>query len=166
MWRDEGFQAGPCTDSPGIFERAGSMEATWHHVAISVRDMEKALRFYRDLLGFEVDWDRDHYSGEAMSKVVGLPGADARVVMLKGYEARVELFKYYSPVGEEFGARRQCDFGLTHFALTVKKIHDIYARLSGAGVHFNCPPQNLRPGVWAAYMKDPEGNTIELVQYD
>lgn len=142
------------------------MEATWHHVAISVKDMEKALHFYRDLLGFEVDWEREHYTGEAMAKVVGLPGADARVVMLKRYGARVELFKYNTPEGEESGTRRQCDFGLTHFALTVKKIHDIHARLSKAGVPFNCPPQNLRPGVWAAYMKDPEGVTIELVEYE
>jgi catechol 2,3-dioxygenase-like lactoylglutathione lyase family enzyme len=142
------------------------MEAAWHHVAVSVKDMEKALWFYRDLLGFEVDWEREHYTGEAMAKVVGLQGADARVVMLKGYGARVELFKYITPAGEEAGAKRQCDFGLTHFALTVKKIHEIYGRLSKAGVHFNCPPQNLRPGVWATYMRDPEGVTIELVEYE
>jgi len=61
---------------------------------------------------------------------------------------------------------RQCDFGLTHFALQVQGIHDIYQRLAAAGVRFNCPPQNLRPGVWATYLKDPEGNTVELVQYD
>ncbi len=142
------------------------MEAAWHHVALAVKDMEKALRFYRDLLGFEVDWEREHYTGEAMAKVVGLQGADARVVMLKGHGARVELFQYITPPGEEAGPKRQCDFGLTHFALTVRKIHGIYERLSKAGVHFNCPPQNLRPGVWAAYMKDPEGVTIELVEYE
>jgi catechol 2,3-dioxygenase-like lactoylglutathione lyase family enzyme len=39
------------------------MEASWHHVAISVRDMERTLGFYRDLLGFEVDWERERYSG-------------------------------------------------------------------------------------------------------
>ena len=105
------------------------MEAAWHHVAVSVKDMEKALWFYRDLLGFEVDWEREHYTGEAMAKVVGLQGADARVVMLKGYGARVELFKYITPAGEEAGAKRQCDFGLTHFALTVKKIHEMAKRV-------------------------------------
>ena len=142
------------------------MDATWHHVAISVRDMERTLGFYRDLLGFEVDWEKDHYTGEQLARVVGLEGADARVVMLKGYGTRVELFKYYTPAGKDLGPRRVCDFGLTHFALTVRKLHDIHGRLSGAGVHFNCPPQNLRPGVWATYMKDPEGNTIELVEYE
>ena len=59
-----------------------------------------------------------------------------------------------------------CDFGLTHFALSVKGIQKIYERLLGEGIRFNCPPQNLRPGVWATYMKDPEGVTIELVEYE
>jgi glyoxylase I family protein len=145
---------------------ADAMEGIWHHVAISVRDLERALKFYRDLLGFEVDWDRDHYSGEGLSKVVGLSDANAHVVMLRGYGTRLELFKYYTPAGEECGPRRQCDFGLTHFALSVKNIHQLYERLSDAGVEFHCPPENLRPGVWATYMKDPEGVTIELVEYE
>ncbi|MBW1936263.1 MAG: VOC family protein [Deltaproteobacteria bacterium] len=142
------------------------MDAAWHHVAICVKDMDRALGFYRDLLGFEVDWERDHYSGEAFSKVVGLPGADARVVMLKGYGGRVELFHYYSHEGEDRGSKKQCDTGITHMAFNVKNVQELYERLSKAGVEFNCPPQNLRPGVWGTYMKDPEGVTIEVVQYD
>ena len=143
-----------------------AMEAAWHHVAISVKDMDKALWFYRDMLGFEMDWERAHYTGEAMAKVVGLQGADARVVMLKGYGARVELFHYFTPQGSDAGPRRQCDFGITHFALTVNGIHEIYGRLSRAGVQFNCPPQNLRPGVWATYVRAPDGVTVELVEYE
>jgi glyoxylase I family protein len=142
------------------------MEAMWHHVAISVKDMEKALWFYRDMLGFEKDWEKEHYTGHGLAKVVGLQGADARVVMLKGYGARVELFQYFTPEGSDAAPRRQCDFGITHFALTVKGIHDIFDRLSKAGVQFNCSPQNLRPGVWATYVRDPEGVTIELVEYE
>ncbi len=156
-------------DQAGSFrERAGDdamMELAWHHVAISVKDMQKALWFYRDLLGFEVDWERPRYSGKAMSMVVGLPEPEARVVMLTGYGTRIELFKYNTPAGEACGPKRQCDFGLTHFAFSVRGIHQIYEHLLGAGVKFNAPPQNLRSGVWATYMKDPEGVTIELIEY-
>ena len=141
------------------------MEATWHHAAIAVQDMDQALRFYRDLLGFEVDWERENYSGEGFATVVGLQKAGAHVVMLKGYGGRVELFKYLNPEGVACGPKRQCDFGLTHFALTVKNLRELYETLSAQGVQFNCPPQNLRPGVWATYMKDFEGVTIELVEY-
>ena len=142
------------------------MQATWHHTAMAVQDMERAKNFYCNLLGFEIDWERPNYGGEPFEKVVGMPNASAHVVMLKGYGSRLELFSYHNPQGDVSEPRRQCDFGLTHFALTVKGIHEIYERLSAAGVEFNCPPQNLRPGVWGTYMKDPEGTTIELVQYD
>jgi catechol 2,3-dioxygenase-like lactoylglutathione lyase family enzyme len=142
------------------------MQATWHHTAMAVQDMERAKRFYCDLLGFEIDWERPNYDGKPFASVVGMPHAAAHVVMLKGYGTRLELFTYYSPRGLKNEPKRQCDFGLTHFAFTVKRIHDIYDRLSSAGVEFNCPPQNLRPGVWGTYMKDPEGITIELVEYD
>jgi catechol 2,3-dioxygenase-like lactoylglutathione lyase family enzyme len=142
------------------------MEIRWHHVAMAVRDMDRIVAFYRDRLGFEVDWEKPLYSGESLSRVVGLENAAARVVMLKGCGGRMELFQYKTPADATSRGGRQCDFGLTHLALEVKGIHDLYARLLKAGVPFNCPPQNLRPGVWATYMKDPEGNTVELVEYE
>lgn len=142
------------------------MDAKWHHVAMTVRDMENALRFYRGLLGFDILWEKLHYGGSALDRVVGLDSVDARVVMLTGFGTCVELFQYYSPAGRDEGPRRMCDSGLTHFALNVKDIHGLYQRLFAAGVHFNCPPQNLRPGVWATYMRDPEGVTVELVEYE
>ncbi len=142
------------------------MEIRWHHVAMAVENMDRVVSFYRNLLGFEIDWEKQQYTGEGIARVVGLKEAKARVVMLKGHGTRMELFQYLHPKGRRVGDRRQCDFGLTHLALEVKGIHDLYGRLLEAGVPFNCPPQNLRPGVWATYMQDPEGNTVELVQYD
>ena len=139
---------------------------TWHHVALSVPDMEKALAFYRDLLGFEVDWDMDHRNEEKLAAVVGLPGADAHMAMLKGYGTRIELFRYYHPEGRSTEPRRQCDFGITHFTFAVSDIHALYDRYREGGAEFVSEPQNLREGVWAVYMKDPFGNTIELVQYE
>lgn len=142
------------------------MNGACHHIAIAVQEMDRELQFYRDLLGFEVDWERPNYSGKKFSKVVGMQDADAHVVMLKGYGTRIELFEYQNPKGKDCRSKRQCDFGLIHFSINVKNIKHIFENLSKKGVQFNCPPQNLRPGVWATYMKDPEGVTIELVEYE
>ena len=138
------------------------MDAVVHHLAISVQNIDKAVQFYRDYLGFQVEWDR---RGIVSAEVVGLPDADARQIMLKGYGLRVELFKYFTPKGQKIKPNRQCDFGITHFALSVKDIHTIYQRLVENGVQFNCPPLNFRPGAWATYLKDPEGIMIELIEY-
>jgi len=141
------------------------INATVHHIAISVADINRTLEFYTDILGFEVEWDMDNRGSEALSRVVNLPDANPHIVMLRGYGLRLELFNYHSPIGKSSGPKRQCDFGIIHFALSVKNIHEIYDRLLKAGVEFNCPPQNLRSGVCATYMKDPEGVTIELIEY-
>ncbi len=141
-------------------------KSMFHHVALSVRDLDRALSFYRDLLGFEVDWDMDHRGGGPLSRVVGLDKADAHVIMLQGHGMRLELFSYYHPQGQDQGFKRPCDFGITHFALAVRDVDDMYQRLVKAGVKFNCEPQVLRPGVKAAYLRDFEGVTIELIQYD
>ncbi len=140
------------------------MDARWHHTGISVSDMDQALEFFCGLLGFEVEWDMDHRGGEALSKVVGLGDVDVRIVMLAGYGVRVELLHYYSPAGKAI-ARRQCDYGLVHIALQVKDIHSLYGQLVARGASFNCPPQKLRPGVWASYMQGPDGIVVELVEY-
>ncbi len=141
------------------------MEIAFHHVAVSVRDMDRMLAFYRDILGFQVEWDMDRRSGEALSRVVGLPDVTVRIAMLNGYGTRIELFQYHEPQGRGDPARRQCDFGLTHLAFHVRNIRALYERLAAAGVASHSPPQAVRPGVWAVYMKDPEGNVLELVEY-
>ena len=142
------------------------LQAEFHHVALSVKDFGAIKEFYVDILGYNVLWDSDNRSNEALSNVVGLANARMHIAMLEGYGMRVEIFHYYEPQGQPRTPARQCDFGQTHFALSVTGLKDIYSRLHAKGVSFISPPQNIRPGAWVAYMRDPEGNTIELVEYE
>ena len=52
-----------------------------HHYGRVVSDMERALGFYRDLLGFEEVVDED-LVGEAIDAQVAIHGAHLRTVML------------------------------------------------------------------------------------
>ncbi len=142
----------------------GVFEAAFHHVGVSVRDMEAMKDFYCGTLGFSVVWAHKARTGEPLQKVVGLPGSVMDITMLEGYGMRIELFKYLTPEGRDRGEQRQCDFGLIHFALKVRDARAVYAALAPKGVRFNSPPQDLRPGVVALYMRDPEGNTIEIME--
>ena len=140
------------------------LEASFHHTGISVRDMDKAKAFYCGKLGFSVLWEHKGRTGEPLQQVVGLPGAVMDIAMLEGYGTRIELFRYIHPEGRELGERRQCDFGFIHIALKVKCARAAYAKLIKEGVCFTSPPQDLRPGVTAMYLRDEEGNTIELLE--
>lgn len=114
-----------------------------HHTAISTGDMERALRFYRDLLGFtEVFSSTWEVGTEEVDRIVGLQNSSARVVMLKAGNACIELFQYETPRPKPSEANRPvCDHGITHLCLQVTDIDAEYARLKAAGMVFHCPPQ-------------------------
>jgi catechol 2,3-dioxygenase-like lactoylglutathione lyase family enzyme len=138
-----------------------------HHTAISVTDLGESIGFYRDLLGMSLEWRIDHRQSETLEKVVGLKGVDVSYAMLSGWGGRIELFQYHSPHGAPFPPDKPvCDRGITHIAFRVEGIHSLYERLRTHGVRFNSPPLVVRPGVTAAYFHDPDGVTLELVQYE
>jgi len=138
----------------------------FHHTAISVMDIDRSIRFYRDVLGMTLDWRIDHRKSEALERVVGLKDVDVSYAMLSGWGGRVEIFQYHSPEGLPYPSDKPvCDRGITHFGFQVEEIDNLYEKLLSHGVRFNSPPQVIRPGVKAAYFHDPDGVTVELVQY-
>src|SRR5262247_3221814 len=53
--------------------------------------------------------------------------------------------------------------GLDHFGLRVTGIDAIVAELKGKGVEFTREPTTVRPGVRVAFLRAPEGVSIELL---
>lgn len=138
----------------------------FHHTAISVTDLDRSIQFYRDLLGMTVEWRIDHRRSEGLGQVVGLKNVDVSYAMLSGWGGRIELFQYHSPKGEPYPADKPVsDKGITHIAFQVEDIDGLYEKLVGHGIRFNSPPQVLREGVKAAYFHDPDGVTLEIIQY-
>jgi len=135
-----------------------------HHVAISTPDAERLLRFYRDLLGFEVLFDQTWPPGTVVAdRITGLEGSSARQLVLGAGNAYFELFQYTSPDPRPADPDRPvCDHGLTHMCLDVDDLDIEYERLSAAGVRFHAPPQDLGAGVRTTYARDPDGNVVEF----
>lgn len=137
-----------------------------HHTAISTGDIERSLRFYRDLLGFtEVFSSTWEVGTETVDRIVGLKDSSARVVMLRAGNACVELFQYATPHPKPSEANRPvCDHGITHLCLQVTDIDAEYERLKAAGVRFHCPPQAGGRSLRVTYGRDPDGNVVELLE--
>ncbi len=136
-----------------------------HHTAISTVDMERALGFYRDLLGFKevfsLDWD---VGRDDLDAITGLHNSAARVAMLTAGNACIELFEYRSPSPRAGDANRPvCDHGITHLCLQVSDVDAEYERLCAQGVRFHSPPQNVGE-LRATYGRDPDGNVVELLE--
>lgn len=136
-----------------------------NHVALSVPDMDSALSFYCDQLGFEKLADTGWPSGtEAADRILGVAGTSARVCHIGVGNLLIELFQFgdCEPQPQD-PDRPVIDHGITHIALAVTDLDDEYARLSKAGMRFHCPPENVGiPGVRTVYGRDPFGNVIEL----
>jgi catechol 2,3-dioxygenase-like lactoylglutathione lyase family enzyme len=136
------------------------------HVGIVVQDMERCLGFYRDVLGLTVKVAAEE-SGHFIDALLGEVGVQVRTVKLaapKG-QAMIELLEFRSPPAD---VRRPITVktpGMTHVALTVADIDGLALRLIDAGAVFIGAPR-ISPdgGVKAAYVRDPEGNLLELVE--
>jgi catechol 2,3-dioxygenase-like lactoylglutathione lyase family enzyme len=135
-----------------------------HHTAVSTPNLERALAFYRDLLGFEVLWEFAWPAGtEVADRITGLEGSSAKAAMLRAGNIMLELFQYETPVPKPgHPVRPVCDHGITHVCLDVTDLDTEYERLQAAGMVFHCPPQELGPDVRTTYGRDPDGNVIEL----
>lgn len=135
------------------------------HSGIVVTDMEKALRFYCDLLGLKIAKDFEE-GGDYIDSISGLSGVRVRMVKLTVDDgSMVELLQYLSHPRKVPDNLQICDIGCSHIAFSVDDIDKEYARLLEGGVKFNCPPY-ISPDGYAkvAFCHDPDGTSIELVE--
>lgn len=135
------------------------------HTALSVANMERSLRFYRDILGFQVLRTIEPRSDAKLGIIAGMPGAQARIVHLKFGDAMFELFEYVAPQGRPIPKKHcQADHGLIHLGFKSDDARSDYTRLKALGVEFLSKPVEFRPGVWVVYFRGPDGETCELRQ--
>ncbi len=100
-----------------------------HHVGITVADLDRSLRFYRDLLGMRVIG----VSVEAVGAIVGMPGASARIADLDaGGGQLLELIDYGT--GSADAAPPGPDaVGSCHVSIQLEDLSGALARLASAG---------------------------------
>jgi catechol 2,3-dioxygenase-like lactoylglutathione lyase family enzyme len=143
-----------------------------HHVSILVKDMEKSLELYKDVLGMTLERDTgvsalEPYYAKYAADVTGIPCSNARFVYLKGFGIRIELQQFYGVKDEDsffqFGKR-----GIrNHLALYVDNIHKAYKKLKKKYTFISSPkkiPEGPLKNTYAVYFLDPSGNQIELFQ--
>jgi catechol 2,3-dioxygenase-like lactoylglutathione lyase family enzyme len=124
--------------------------AGYSHVNLTVVDLDAAIAFYTEGLGFEVLPRPDF-------------GLQGRGVWLGHGAAQVHL-----AVVDEKAPRRGF---LPHIALHVPAdaYADTMAELETRGVQFVAKPRSrvdFGNTVWAAFVEDPSGNLIELTDVD
>ena len=131
------------------------------HAGVSVKDMDKAIAFYGEVLGMEKGLDR--VLEGPLAKLINIEGAKARIVHMTLGDSMVELFQFLHPHGRDpIPDETQCDYGITHIGFIVNDFWNLYQRLKDHHVEFLGEPAEVRPGVHVAYFRGAEQEVCEM----
>ncbi len=135
------------------------------HIGICVSDLDRSLRFYRDLLGFELEHDL-HVEGEPTDTLLRLRDIVLDAVYLSRDGVRIELLRFHRPPAPPPRTRTMHEPGLTHLSFRVADLDATLAALRAAGERV-LDETVIRFPEWqsaACMIVDPDGQLIELVQ--
>jgi len=144
-----------------------------HHVAMAVKDMERSLAFYRDVLGLEVVTDSMLSGNPDLDRCVMEAGTVMRMAAVSDKEGRlIELQEWRNPPvlvrpPEHLKFRST---GLTEVCLSVPDLEKLEADLGKKGLTFRTPVWAVdfsdMPGIKTrmAHMLDPDGVQVQFIE--
>ena len=123
------------------------VKCTWDHIHLRTPDPEATAQWFERMLGAEV----------IRSMQQGKPRIDLKL-------GGANIFIAPVAAGDGVNAAPTTPYqGLDHFGLLVSGIDAIAADLKAKGVEFTREPTTVRPGVRVAFLRAPEGVSIELL---
>jgi catechol 2,3-dioxygenase-like lactoylglutathione lyase family enzyme len=146
--------------------RRSRMITGMNHTGFVVRDLEKSVEFYNEVVGLQVV-RRGERDGGTISQIVGYPDSHLKMAMLGIDQVGghiLELIEYLNPVSTDRPTQERAVLGASHLAFNVTDIQDTFQRLLDNGAKRLNPPVEVAPGRLACYLQDPDGNWIELIE--
>lgn len=124
-------------------------------LSIPVRDQQKALDFYTDILGFVKKVDAPLGGGNRWLTLVSKYDHDGPELLLEPAPNHFEPSKVYQDALKKAG--------IPYTQFYVDNLQEEYTRLCELGVEFSLPPKDMGT-VIAAVFDDTCGNNIQLVE--
>lgn len=151
-----------------------TMLGVLHH-GLTVSDLDRSGAWYCDVLGLK-EVHRQVGDNDYTRSLVGVPGASIRVAQLSfpGSDESwpsshvIELIEYVKARGGHVRPQPN-DAGAGHLAFVVDDIDAVCARVIASGAVLRSEPVTVSEGInrgsRACYLHDPDGHTLELMQY-
>lgn len=128
------------------------------HLALNARDLDAMRRFYVDLLGFRVEWEPD------ADNVYLTSGCDNLALHRAAAAGAVATDGGGVPASASPDAFRPLD----HLGVVVRAAADVdrwALFLEHHGVIMVALPRTHRDGARSCYVRDPDGNTVQIIHH-
>jgi len=134
---------------------------SFSHAGLTVSDFNRAVRFYWDVFGAPLVGVSDA-PADRVGGFFGVAGGGTCKIGWIRFPggAVIEIFHFEPQLPMHQIEWHRC--GLTHICLNVRGIRRWYEYLKGKGVEIVCPPEQSPRGHWLFFVKDPDGNLIEI----
>lgn len=141
-------------------------------VGLTVSDLDRSVEFFSKVLSFQKVSEVE-LAGSDYESLQGVFGLRMRVARMKLGDEAIELTEYLAPRGRPIPAdARSNDRSFQHIAIITSDIDRAYAWLRQNKVqHASTGPQTLpewnknAAGIRAFYFKDPDGHSLEILQF-
>lgn len=119
------------------------------HTMIRVKDIDASLKFYTELLNMEIDKQKRL--------------DDCTLYFLNDEEGTTQLELTYNDETPAEGYSNGTGFG--HLAFSVSSLDDFTKKMNEMGYKYLYEPFDLNgKGTKIAFVKDPDGNEIEMIE--
>ena len=135
---------------------------TLEHVGITVKDLDKALKFYSEILEFPVLSRKEN--PELKVAYAQIQIGQSKVEIFSPLEGKPSRPRPAECGMEGVGARIRETTGLNHLSINVDNIDAVFEKLKNKGVLFILEPKLMGTGSKIAFFTDPDGTLIELIQ--
>jgi catechol 2,3-dioxygenase-like lactoylglutathione lyase family enzyme len=140
---------------------------------ILVRDMQKSLAFYRDILGWDVFYEGD-VDGEGVAELMGMPCKGVKMVVLNAHGSQfgnvglMEVKEAVPPM-ENRPPPKRIQYGEAALVIGTQNILELHEKIAKAGYVVINPPARIgvpgRPmAVLEMFVRDPDGVLVNLTQ--
>ena len=132
------------------------------HVSFTVGELDRSIAFYRRF-GFE-PLKRYPQAGPDVDEGTATANADMDIAWLgrPTESVMLELIRYLNYPADR--AATNSRVGAAHLCFAVDDIAAAYDELCSAGMEFLSQPHQDAAGTRWVYLRDPDGNTVELIQ--
>jgi catechol 2,3-dioxygenase-like lactoylglutathione lyase family enzyme len=135
---------------------------SFSHVGITVSDFNRTVRFWWEIFGCPLVGVSEAPPGRVRGFFGNdVEGATCRIgwIRLPG-GAVIEIFHFEPKLPA--AAVPWHRIGQTHICVNVRNVHKWHAHLADKGVEIVCPPEQSPRGHWLFFIKDFDGNLIEI----